>query len=707
MKKRPSLGLLVRTLTATFAMGFCGTCDQLSRFIQSFGYTEMRPPSTLLAPGTMVRVKSAYPFEADIICTAEESLGPDLQLIRSETARSSTRARSEMGFRLNVNALEQVKTEQQLKDLKSITASLDNPVILTLTDTIIYENLHRRKDSCRSAIAARIANGDKVTMISSVIMGDMTMKMAWDKTNTSQGGATVPALQNLALAYGISASSVKDSQVSASGLIWGVLDDAFLASLTIDEMDTNQIPRGQREIGVNYATFIERNDGKVVMKGHIPPAAPSPGGRGRNQGAALIRRQAPGLAGITAAELMDTHTHLAPYLAPEGGDDEASEEAGVYLLEPAGHHRLDDGSSSQAAQVIAPDPPRRAAPVASRRLTQSPFGPPPRVTAAAPGPTPTSSIAPSMRATPDSSGREELRAVEAIMPRSNFAPVPAGIHPNAAGGATSAGGEGGPAAAPDKPTPDKPTPDGPTKNGPPATATPTSKPDLHSPAASASATPDALPDTYFVPPFARQWSHVAGTGSPGAPSAPPTLTSPAATTGQPPPPTSTSDAPAATASAANPASSATSAPPLDLVSLPPLTAEWDPARGTPTTAPAVPTSGPLKWASPGFFSGGGLPASTLFPPSFPDVLPPLDLTHLPTTQPQASAASASAPPLENLPPPTAPAPAAQAKKEAVEAITEKAEVPPLVGAVLQTIGLPASFTSQPASTPRSPTGDAV
>ncbi len=86
MKKRPSLGLMARALTATLAMGFCGNCDQLSRFIQSFGYTELRPPSTLLAPGTIVMVKSSYPFEASIICHEQTSPYKNLAALKSLTA---------------------------------------------------------------------------------------------------------------------------------------------------------------------------------------------------------------------------------------------------------------------------------------------------------------------------------------------------------------------------------------------------------------------------------------------------------------------------------------------------------------------------------------------------------------------------------------------------------------------------------------------
>ncbi len=302
---------LVRALCAVSLCAFCGQCDQLSQFIQSFGYTELRPPSVLLTPGAMVAVKGWHPFQAIPICTAEESLGPDLAPVRSATAQSTAIRRRNLGFKFNANAFDQVRTDNRYENLASLSVSLVNPSILSLRDTDIERYLPRRSPECLSAIARRVAKGDTVTMVTSVLMGDMSIKAEWKRDAQMEGSAKVQALQNLALEWGVSATNVSATQVSATGLVWGIVDDLWLAARTVDELDETQVAPRQKAITVPYATLHQNTRGKVTLHEHRPPR-PSAG----HPNAPVRRREQPGLAGISPAELMNTYDDLAPYADP-------------------------------------------------------------------------------------------------------------------------------------------------------------------------------------------------------------------------------------------------------------------------------------------------------------------------------------------------------------------------------------------------------
>src|SRR5262245_50487804 len=51
------------------------TSEALSEALTEYSFTELRPPSTLLAPGTWVEVVGKNPLKLGIICRPAEALG--------------------------------------------------------------------------------------------------------------------------------------------------------------------------------------------------------------------------------------------------------------------------------------------------------------------------------------------------------------------------------------------------------------------------------------------------------------------------------------------------------------------------------------------------------------------------------------------------------------------------------------------------------
>src|SRR5262245_23355089 len=72
-----------RTLFCTTLLFVLAGCPGMKDLLLQYGFAEAQPASTLFAPGTIVSVRSANPFIADIVCTQEQALGPGLRTIGS------------------------------------------------------------------------------------------------------------------------------------------------------------------------------------------------------------------------------------------------------------------------------------------------------------------------------------------------------------------------------------------------------------------------------------------------------------------------------------------------------------------------------------------------------------------------------------------------------------------------------------------------
>lgn len=217
-------------------------CPGVGDLLRLYGYTELRPPSTFFAPGTMVWVKSQKPFTAGIICTQRSSLGDNFQPLTSPTEDANLTKAASRSFELDAQYMEIIKGNVAFSSIDSVTAQMQNPLIYTVDDVDIIDNVGKRDPVCTQAVEGRKAAGYKITMISNALMGDVLYTVTY-KTNVNiDVAAKIAMLQNLALELKIQNATVTENTIQGKGLFWGVQDDTYLAGLGIDPNSPIQVP---------------------------------------------------------------------------------------------------------------------------------------------------------------------------------------------------------------------------------------------------------------------------------------------------------------------------------------------------------------------------------------------------------------------------------------------------------------------------------
>lgn len=220
-------GALVPVLLACIAGIGCGG-NSFSDVLKGYGYTELRPPSTLYPPGTIVFVREKAPFQAGIVCTQKASLGEGLMPPESATASSKISNEFKKSLTLDAKYLERIKASGGYESVESIDVNVTNARVFALSDDLVRANIDKRSTACRDAVRARIEGNYDVSMISSILQADVEYSVAFktsaNLTASQQGAIT----QGLATSLGMSASSAGQSSIKGTGLYWGVIDDTFL-----------------------------------------------------------------------------------------------------------------------------------------------------------------------------------------------------------------------------------------------------------------------------------------------------------------------------------------------------------------------------------------------------------------------------------------------------------------------------------------------
>jgi len=226
--------------------------------LRSYGYTELRPPSTLLAPGALVAIISREPFEARIICSPDASLGPSLQTVRSQTASGTLKKVKDQSSSLDLGVLGLIKENSRFRSVDTITVKLSNASIIEISDDTVMQGLYLRSEACAQAVRQRVQGGFTITMISSALIGDVVYEVSWQQEadHTLAETDKLSIMQDLALTLGGHINAVTSAEIQASGLIWGIRDDEYLSALSIPDVDETQFAKGTRHIGVDKVVVV-------------------------------------------------------------------------------------------------------------------------------------------------------------------------------------------------------------------------------------------------------------------------------------------------------------------------------------------------------------------------------------------------------------------------------------------------------------------
>ena len=216
-------------------------CPGQSVLVSTYGYIEIRPPSTLFAPGATIIVLHRKPLEAAFVCGPKGSLGAGLVVQKSRTMGQALSKLKGTSIELEANYMEAIRGHGQFEHIEAVTLTIDKAEIRELQDEDVLTGAINRSTVCKSSIEARLKNGFKVTMISSALMGDMRFGVKWSTEAKMSVKAKVDALSCLAVEMGGGAISVTESEIRSVGLVFGIRTSDYLFSLSMGQAEGSQV----------------------------------------------------------------------------------------------------------------------------------------------------------------------------------------------------------------------------------------------------------------------------------------------------------------------------------------------------------------------------------------------------------------------------------------------------------------------------------
>ncbi len=212
-----SQALLLSTLALTAS---CTT--SLAKTIKEMGHQELRPPTTLTPPGTIVVIRDASPLEVAVVCTQDDVV-KSRDILRSRTESVKLAEKTKTSFRLGAEYLVAFGIDLRESHLDSVSLSMNDAEVLEISDAAIAAGALELSPSCRKAIEVRRDHHRTVGLIKSALRANVVYTLAFDDTVDVTGKAAL--LSGLAIKLGGSVESTRSSTIRGEGLYWGVVTD--------------------------------------------------------------------------------------------------------------------------------------------------------------------------------------------------------------------------------------------------------------------------------------------------------------------------------------------------------------------------------------------------------------------------------------------------------------------------------------------------
>lgn len=230
----------------------------------------VRPASSLWQPGALVYLKSREPFEVGFICTARQVMGPNYVPLESVTSNAELSRASKRGITMQAHVSDIVSADSELQNIKSVKMVLRNVKVFELSDYQVMEAAQHLDKRCARAVQRRREQGFEVTLVSGSIQADVSYVVSWSKSSKLDVDAKVAAVQNLSAKLGVDASATSDKTIAATGLVWGIRDDQFLA-WSLNPGHLPKVDRGSSIISADTQSQLE-----VALEGRTKPAPAVP-----------------------------------------------------------------------------------------------------------------------------------------------------------------------------------------------------------------------------------------------------------------------------------------------------------------------------------------------------------------------------------------------------------------------------------------------
>ncbi|MBL8666793.1 MAG: hypothetical protein JNM48_04960 [Rhodospirillales bacterium] len=196
------------------------------------GYTEVRPPSKLVAPGTILAIKSENPLLVEIVCTQTDAIGGAITVLESDT-QNSTDAKALTGeFAINAKYLDKVNANVVATYIDGINVSLQNVKIQEIPHASVMRKISRYgTQDCKDAVAWLQEHKYHLSMISSSMQADYTYTILYK----SGVDATAQAIltPQVAAGLGIKAENTGNSKIEGKNLFWGIRENVDLIAMAM------------------------------------------------------------------------------------------------------------------------------------------------------------------------------------------------------------------------------------------------------------------------------------------------------------------------------------------------------------------------------------------------------------------------------------------------------------------------------------------
>jgi hypothetical protein len=153
-----------------------GSLNSIGDEIKKLGYNEIRPPSTLHPPGTVVYVREAFPLTLQVVCEAAEVLGSAVgKVLGSPSVGSEWDKKAGVNFSAETSDIMQINARLGDEYVQRIGFELSDTTVGELSDTTLTSsmNVNSVAPICIDSVRDRIEAGFPLTMIQSTLGADV------------------------------------------------------------------------------------------------------------------------------------------------------------------------------------------------------------------------------------------------------------------------------------------------------------------------------------------------------------------------------------------------------------------------------------------------------------------------------------------------------------------------------------------------------
>lgn len=201
----------------------------LGQVIKQLGFTELQPPSKLLAPGTIIYIESESPLRVGIVCTAENALGADLPVLSSATVSQEAQSALGRGFGLAGDFLTRIRANVEYSKIQAIHISLSNVKVSELALDQAMERAEQRTEGCKRAIDTLVEAEKSIAMITRVLEADVHYSFEFDRQAGAEAKAQSATIAGLAAELGARSQTATETTVQGDALYWGIHDMRMMA----------------------------------------------------------------------------------------------------------------------------------------------------------------------------------------------------------------------------------------------------------------------------------------------------------------------------------------------------------------------------------------------------------------------------------------------------------------------------------------------